>query len=87
MTEKAIRQEMTDLLQGWRTDLSKVPLGKPYLVYLAEEATGTRVHVAIDIRAGNGGYIKIVGGHFSYDMPMILLWHEMVPLPAPKKTS
>lgn len=67
-------------LNGWRTDLDQVPVNTPYLVFLTEKGLGSRVHVAEKIKIVNG-HIKMVGGHFDYDMPSAMLWRPMVDLP------
>ena len=76
----------TGKLNGWRTDLDQVPVDTPYLVFLTEEGSGSRVHVAKKMKIVNG-FLEMVGGHFSYDMPPVMLWHPMIKLPQPGEKS
>lgn len=67
-------------MNNWNFNLDDVPIGEPYLVFLAEEMCGSRVHSASKNKCVNG-FLTIVGCYFEHDAPQVLAWRPMIPLP------
>jgi len=68
-------------MNGWKFDLTEIPIDKPFLVFLSDKHQGSRVHTGIKMKISNG-YITLMGGYFADDLGLqILAWRPMVALP------